>query len=138
MEVSVTYRITADLDTVYQSIVDKNKLNKYFVSYASDDLDKATTITWKWEDYNAECDIYDVMVQDKKQISFTWTANGEARNVNIQLEELSAKSTEIHITEGSFEKDEDQIQKMLQQNQGWTDFICSLKAYLYAGINLRK
>jgi hypothetical protein len=25
----------------------------------------------------------------------------------------------------------------LQQTQGWTDFICSMKAFLYGGINLR-
>ena len=29
------------------------------------------------------------------------------------------------------------IEKALQQTQGWTDFICSMKAFLYCGINLR-
>ncbi|MFT6850543.1 MAG: hypothetical protein ACJATA_001357 [Sphingobacteriales bacterium] len=32
---------------------------------------------------------------------------------------------------------EEGVQRAMRQTQGWTDFICSLKGFLYTGINLR-
>lgn len=137
MKVSVTYTIDRNLPTVYQAIIDKNKLNKYFVSFSSHNLDKAEKIHWKWEDYNAECEISNVNVIENQSISFDWGENGDEKQVFILLEELPDNKTKIKITEGPFNAETD-IAKMLGQNQGWTDFACCLKAYLYAGINLRK
>lgn len=138
MEVSVTYKIDCNLTTVYQAIVDKNKINKYFVTSASDDLDKSEKILWKWDDYSAQAYVYNIEIIENKSIFFTWKANNEERLVKIILSKLPDNKTQISISEGPFAQGENQVQNMLQQNQGWTDFICSLKAYLYAGINLRK
>ncbi len=47
------------------------------------------------------------------------------------------KKTNIEISESGFEMKKKENKKALLQTQGWTDFICSLKAYLYTGVNLR-
>jgi len=57
--------------------------------------------------------------------------------VIINFSEENKGKTNIEITEDSFEENEEGIKRAMGQTQGWTDFICSLKAYLYTGINLR-
>jgi hypothetical protein len=44
----------------------------------------------------------------------------------------------VAITEGGWPKGDEGIQRALGQIRGWTDFICSMKAYLQHGINLRE
>ena len=36
-------------------------------------------------------------------------------------------TTEVNITEKSYENTPEGIKKTMQQTQGWTDFLCSLK-----------
>lgn len=43
----------------------------------------------------------------------------------------------IFITKDAFEANDEGLKKAFQQTQGCTDFVCSLKAYLYTSMNLR-
>lgn len=137
MKVAVNDFIFKDLHTVYQAIVDKNKLQCYFVSHASNSLDQADQLNWEWKDYNASCVVSDIKTIANESISFKWGASGYEKQVVIRLSKEENEKTKIQIEEGEFEMTEESVQKMLGQTQGWTDFICSLKAYLYTGINLR-
>jgi len=76
-------------------------------------------------------------VIENEQITFDWEASGNKATVSMSLSSKEENKTKLVITENSFEANEKGIAKALQQTQGWTDFICSLKAYLYTGINLR-
>lgn len=137
MNVKVSYLISKDIATVFQAIVDKNKLSKYFVSFASHSLDEAKMILWKWEDYNAECEVEVLKVIKNERIEFSWNNGKIKRNVEIELENSTSNSTRITVIEHGFDPVEEHYHEIVQQTQGWTDFICSLKAFLYAGINLR-
>ncbi|MEO9532302.1 MAG: SRPBCC domain-containing protein [Crocinitomicaceae bacterium] len=138
MNVKVSYFISKNIHTVYQAIIDKNHLSKYFVSFASNDLDKAELITWKWEDYNAECQVDQIKTTENQLIEFYWGSETNKRKVAIKLTSESDEKTKITITEFNFEPAAERIKEIAEQTQGWTDFCCSLKAYLYTGINLRK
>ena len=60
-----------------------------------------------------------------------------ATQVTMLFASVDDYITEVEITESSYQNNIEGIKKVMQQTQGWTDFLCSLKAYLYTGINLR-
>ena len=137
LDVNVKDIIFKDIHTVFNAIVDKNIITKYFVSHADKNITEGANIAWEWQDFNAKCNVSVLKVETNKQIVFTWEGNDIQTKVEIHLNALEENKTELIITEKSYNKDEEGIKKVMQQTQGWTDFSCSLKAYLYTGINLR-
>jgi uncharacterized protein YndB with AHSA1/START domain len=137
IQVKVSDHIIRPAEIVFNAIVDPIQITKYFVSDASDSISEGKKIEWEFKDYNVKLDVEVLKVIKNKQITLDWEASGKKSRVSISLNSEKADKTKITITEDSFEDNKDGITKALQQTQGWTDFICSLKAYLYTGINLR-
>ena len=122
---------------VFQAIVDAKKLSGYFISRATKSIEKSQTIIWYFDDYCAELSINVLEVKENESIHFEWVASGILAKVQIILTSENENKTKIQIIEGNWEMNESGVKSALQQTQGWTDFICSMKAYLYTGINLR-
>ncbi|RMA58531.1 SRPBCC domain-containing protein [Ulvibacter antarcticus] len=122
---------------VFEAIVNRDKIIGYFVSSASDSISEGKDIKWEFKEYNVSLQVKVKKVIINEFISFEWSATGEIALVEIRLSSDTANVTTIDITEKPYQTKEEEIKKALQQTQGWTDFICSLKAYLYTGINLR-
>ena len=137
-QVSVQDRILKPIEEVYDAIVDPEKMSGYFISRASKKIEKPETIIWYFDDYGVEFPIYIKKLTPNESIVFEWDASGKMATVEISLERKEANRTEVKITEVGWELTEEGVARALQQTQGWTDFICSLKAYLYTRINLRK
>ncbi|TVZ25337.1 uncharacterized protein YndB with AHSA1/START domain [Gillisia sp. Hel_I_86] len=137
IQVKVTDHVVRPLEKVFNSIIDPVQITKYFVSNASDQLSEGNKVTWVFKDYNVELNVEVLKVIENEQITFNWEASGIKTRVSISLFSEEKNKTKLVITEDSFETNKEGIAKALQQTQGWTDFICSLKAYLYTGINLR-
>ncbi len=137
ISINVKDNIASPIELVYQSIVDANKLCGYFTTKASANLQEGKTITWEFEN-NYQTDIYEIQLIPNQQINFTWGTTGSSTTVEIVLTQINETLTKIDITESSYPFDEKGVKTALGQTQGWTDFICSLKAFLYANINLRK
>ncbi len=135
--VEVKSNIERNIKEVFKAIIDKDKISKYFVSSSSSNLKTGLEITWSWDDVCAEHTINVDKIEENKSVVFYWSANQVKTRVEIRLEELSQNQTQIKIKESAYEKTDEGIIKVMQQTQGWTDFICSLKAYLYTRINLR-
>ncbi len=129
--------IYRNIEQVFATIVSKEKIIKYFVSYASSNLIAGTTVHWEWSDCNANAEVEVVEIKKNNTIVFTWKGNKIKTKVTISLEAVTNQTTKIKIVESSYPTTPEGIQKVMQQTQGWTDFSCSLKAYLYTGINLR-
>ena len=138
MNVKISENITKDLNTVYQAIVNKDQLCCYFTSSASANLNEANRIFWEWADFNVKCEITNVETKENKEIKFNWSSGSSPKTVLIKLTAISDEVTKVDITESEFEFNQGDVKTMLGQTQGWTNFVCCLKAYLYAGINLRK
>jgi uncharacterized protein YndB with AHSA1/START domain len=138
IEVKVKDNIHKPIAEVFDAIVNPSKIIGYFVSSASDKLETGKTISWEFKDYNVSLKVKVLEVIPNELISFEWSATGETALVDIRLNSEAAAKTSITITEKPRKIPKDEIAKALGQTQGWTYFICSLKAYLYTGINLRK
>ncbi len=136
-DVHVEDRIAKTKTEVFNAIVDRHKLTKFFVSRASHDMVEGNTVIWHFDDYGVTIDVKIQEIVKNETIRFRWGASGSEATVSIELSEEDEHRTLIKITESKFGIDKEGILKAMQQTQGWTDFICSLKAYLYTGINLR-
>ena len=136
--VLVKSTIFKPVEKVFNAIINPDELTRYFASKASDKLAMGNKIIWNFEDVGAKCEVQVFKVVENKEIHFEWNAIGTKPSmVNISLESDNENQTNIEITESSFDLSKIGVQEAMGQTQGWTDFICSLKAYLYTGINLR-
>lgn len=135
--VNVKDKIKKPVYEVWDAIINPEKINKYFVSKASAAIEAGKVIHWEFADYNVTIDIEIVQVVLNKSIKFRWDASRKIAEVEMLFSVKNKNETAIEITESAFDLNVDEMQKAMQQTQGWTDFICSLKAYLYTGINLR-
>lgn len=137
ISVNVKDTIASAIETIYTSIIESDKLCGYFTTRSSGNLSEGKTITWEFEN-NYQTDIDQILLIPNKQINFSWGTTGSNTTIEIKLDKINESLTKIEITENSYPFNEKGVKTALGQTQGWTDFICSLKAYLYANINLRK
>jgi uncharacterized protein YndB with AHSA1/START domain len=135
LTVSVNDRINAPLPRVHDAIVDPEKMRHYFISRGDARMTSGAKVEWAWEDVGAKLTA-DVIEVTPARIVFEWTATGPRTRVTITLD-ADGDATKLLITEASFRMMTDGVKGALQQTQGWTDFLCSLKAYLVHGVNLR-
>lgn len=138
MDVKVQAIVRRPVEEVFQAIVSSSHLCGYFTSSSSSDLIEGKTIDWEWDDVGAKISIHVDQVVSNNAIHFRWSATGRERHVHIEFNKQSETSTKIFISEKGFGLNEKEVGLMMGQTEGWTDFLCSLKAYLYTGINLRK
>ncbi|MBI9036426.1 MAG: SRPBCC domain-containing protein [Bacteroidales bacterium] len=137
-EVNVQGSILKPIETVFDAIINPNHITNYFASKVSGEWIEGNTLELNFEDFGVRCEVRVLKRVENQKIHFEWNAiGGTASEVNITLEAIHDKHTNIQISESSFQLSQNDVQKAIEQTQGWTDFICCLKAYLYTGINLR-
>jgi uncharacterized protein YndB with AHSA1/START domain len=137
INVKVKDKVLKPIAEVFEAIVNPDKLSNFFISRASGPIRQGESVTWFFDDIGGQLPIEVKVVHENKLITFDWAASGIKAQVDIHLTVHDPTTTSITITEKSFQLDKTGVSKALQQTQGWTDFICSMKAYLYCGINLR-
>jgi len=135
--VRVEYAIERPLADVHEAIVDPRRMAQYFFSRGSGRMTSGAKLHWEWDDASAKADIKVREVTPTK-ITFLWSATGGGTPTQVTLAlAADGPKTKLVATEGPFELSEDGAKRALQQTQGWTDFCCSLRAYLHHGVNLR-
>ncbi|MCH7963650.1 MAG: SRPBCC family protein [Bacteroidetes bacterium] len=122
---------------VFEAIVDPDKMNKYFITTSTGRIESGKTLTWSWEDYDVSHEVKVQNVEKDKLISFKWEGSGDECLVVISLEPKGENSTLVKITESDWLADFPGAAKCMGQVEGWTNFLCCLKAYLEYGVNLR-
>ncbi len=122
---------------VFEAIVDPGKMNKYFITRSTGRMENGKTLTWSWEEYDVSHEVKVQNVEKDKFISFTWEGSGVECLVVITFEPKGENKTLIKITESDWPADFEGAKKCMGQVEGWTNFLCCLKAYLEYGINLR-
>ena len=122
---------------VFDAIVDPEKMNKYFITTSSGRMDSGKILTWTWEDYDAEHRVKVGKIEKDKLVSFTWEGSGVECLVVITLEPKGENQTLVKITESDWPVDYKGASRCMGQVEGWTHFLCCLKAYLEYGVNLR-
>lgn len=122
---------------IFEAIVKPDKMNKYFISTSTGRMESGKTLIWTWQDFDGELEIRVGKVEKDKVVSFEWGGSGETSVVVITLEQKSEKHTLVKITESDWPADYKGANQCMGQVEGWTNFLCCLKAYLEYGINLR-
>jgi uncharacterized protein YndB with AHSA1/START domain len=137
LKVNLQMGILKPAHDVFEAIVDPEKINKYFISKSTGRIENGKTLKWEWEDFEAIHEIKVQKVEPDKLVSFKWDGSGVECTVNISLESKEAKKTVVKITEEDWAPDFDGAKRCIGQVEGWTHFLCCLKAYLEYSINLR-
>ena len=133
--VRVERRIGRPPTDVLEAIVDPARMASYFISRGSARMTPNAKLEWEWSDVGAKLDIH-VRAVAPDHVTFLWSATGTPTQVTLALT-ADGDGTKLVATELPFELSEDGAARAVQQTQGWTDFCCSLEAYLVHGINLR-
>jgi uncharacterized protein YndB with AHSA1/START domain len=138
VQVSIKDRVLRPISEVFDAIVNPDKLAGFFVSSASGPLKEGATVTWHFADVGGTIPATVKKVKQNEMISFEWAASGVPAQVDIHVEAIDSNTTSVKIVENGWPLDKQGVARALGQTQGWTDFLCSMKAFLYTGINLRK
>jgi uncharacterized protein YndB with AHSA1/START domain len=111
-------------------------MSNYWFSSCTGRVEQGTTITWRYDEYNAEGNINVLAVEENKKIVFSWGGNDQETVVTITLKELDNTSTIIEVNESGLKEDDPEIvNKMIGQKEGWVYMLTCLKGYLENGIN---
>ena len=129
-------KILKPTNEVFEAIVDPEKMSNYWFSSGSARVEQGKTITWRYDEYNAEGVINVLEVDDNEKIVFSWGGENQETIVTITLEKLDELSSIIKVVEsGLQENDPEIVNKMLGQKEGWVYMLTCLKGYLENGVN---
>ena len=128
-------KILRPTNEVFEAFIDPSKIGNFWFSSSSEKWEQGKIITLKYDEYDAQGDIEVLEVEINQKIVFQW---GDGHIVTIKLEELDTVSTIIEVTEEGFkENDDDFINQLLDNKEGWVYMLTCLKGYLEYGDNLR-
>lgn len=145
---SRTYRVRTKINKplaqVFNAVVSKELITKYFSDGASGDLVAGEVIVWQWS--GASDHPVTVTKVEKNQLveivldSLDWQkSNGESYKITVrfEFESLDDNSTMVSISESGWIDTEDGIKGSYDNCEGWTHMLMCLKAFLEFAIDLR-
>ncbi|MBY3238801.1 ATPase [Rhizobium laguerreae] len=139
--IRISGRIGRPVAEVFDAVVNPKKLSSYFTTIggASAPLVKGTTVTW-WKD--APVEVVDLLPESR--IVLRWDGGtGEDKATYKTLVEMDFKALEdggtlVTIAESGWREDEAGRRGTYLNCEGWTQMLCSMKAFVEYGINLRE
>ncbi|WP_421385060.1 SRPBCC family protein [Bacillus salacetis] len=136
MEINITtsMKILMPSSEVFEALVNPEQMSNYWFSSGTGKIEEGKSITWRYEEYNAEGNVNILEVQRPYKIMFTWGDPRQPTTVTITLKEQEKDTTIIRVTESGFTEAPGEIEKMLGQKEGWVYMLTCLKAYLENGV----
>ncbi|WPY98437.1 SRPBCC domain-containing protein [Christiangramia sp. OXR-203] len=140
LRISTKIQVAKSREDVFQTITDRKKLNKFFISEASSDLEAGKRTTWKFPEFKfVEFSVDVLKVEYPEIIVLTWEgAENHITTVTFELTEIEKNQTLVSIVEEGMQNDDEGIAWLGRNSEGWANFLACLKAYLEYGINLRE
>ena len=138
-QITTKFKLLKPTNEVFEAIVDPEKMSNYWFSSGTGRVEQGKTITWRYDEYNAEGIIRVIEVERNKKIVFSWGEYGQETVVTITLTGLDNMNTIIEVNESGLKEDDPEIvSKMIGQKEGWVYMLTCLKGYLENGVtNLR-
>lgn len=128
-------KILKPANEVFEAFIDPSKIGNFWFSSSSEKWEQGKTVTLRYDEYDAQVDIEVMEVEINKKIVFQW---GDGHIVMVTLKKLDTLSTIIEVTEEGFkENDDDLINQLIDNKEGWVYMLTCLKGYLEYGVNLR-
>lgn len=128
-------QVQKPIEEVFEGIVDPEKMTKYFISGSSGRLETDKELMWQFPEFPGEYPVNKIKIDKNRSISFVWD---KETVVNIALEAYSGNNTVVKVTEDGKEYNEDNLQWVIRNTEGWANFLACMKAYLEYGIQLRR
>ena len=142
---TVQTKILKPVAEVFDAIVSKDKLCKYFTDEASGDLEEGQEIQWHWDHYDPWLPVVVDKIIANERIELTldsarWEkTKSEAYPVKVifEFEPLDENNTMLSISEDGWKTDADGLRGSHDNCGGWSHMQMCLKAWLEHGIDLR-
>ncbi len=137
LEIKTAIQAGKPVSVVFEAIANPQQMSDYFIAYGSGRLEEGKTIQWRFPEFDMEFPIRVGKIIPDSYLSYWWTNDGVETLVEITLTPAAAGSTVVTVTEKSRNNDEDGRRWLMQNTEGWANFLACLKAWLEYGINLR-
>ncbi|WP_342599053.1 SRPBCC family protein [Psychrobacillus sp. FSL H8-0483] len=129
------FKILTPASEVFEAFIDPSKIGNFWFSSSSERWEQGKTITLKYDEYNAVVDIKVTEIEVNEKIMFIWGSSEEEHVVTISMKELDDKSTIVEVKEEGFKENDDELLNILVDNkEGWVYMLTCLKGYLEFGI----
>ncbi len=140
---TVQTKIARPVADVFDAVVSKNRMTKYFITEATSDLVEGKEVIWTWGEYGdgpvvvrkvVENELIELAIDSRK-----WKKTEDYAYevlVIFEFEELE-DGTMLKISEQGWRTDEDGLAASHDNCGGWTHMSMCLKAYIEHGIDLR-
>lgn len=131
-------KILKPVNEVYEAFLDPDKIGKFWFSSSSERWQAGKTITLTYNEYNAQVNIKVLEVCENRKIVFEWGTNEKGHLVTITINKLSESESIIEINEEGFnENDDNFINEILDNKEGWVYMLTCLKGYLEFEADIR-
>lgn len=142
LKFQVQAKILKPRSEVFDAIYNPDKLSGYFATGgASGPLEEGATVEWRWHDHpDIVADVVVKRVVKDELIELEWEATEGGYNTQIVMvfEALEPNKTLVKISESGWKESERSLESSYGHCMGWTEMLCSCKAYMEHGIKLRE
>lgn len=138
LEIKVALQIQKPIETIFEAIVNPEKMTNYFISQSTGIMEEGKSLIWKFPEFDFDCPVRVGTVTKNEYISYYWSMDERELLVEFFLTPKENNSTLVTIHEKSMPNDEAGLKWLSGNSFGWSNFLACLKAYVEYGINLRK
>ena len=142
---TVQTKILRPVADVFDAVVSKDRLCRYFTDEASGDLLEGEVIRWRWDHFHATLPVRVSRIVRNERIELTldskaWEkSQDDAYDVRVvmEFEATDDGHTMLSISEEGWKADRDGQKASHENCSGWTHMAMCLKAWIEHGIDLR-
>jgi uncharacterized protein YndB with AHSA1/START domain len=141
---TVSTKIARPVAEVFNAVVAKDRLCRYFVDGTTADLGEGERVVWHWNEWGDFPVIVRRVVPNELIVleidSREWKKTRKesyAVRVIIEFDKLDDNSTMVSISEEGWKIDPDGLKASHDNCGGWQHMAMCLKAYIEHGIDLR-
>ncbi len=153
LKYTVAARISRPIAEVFEAVVDPDKLSNYFTTGgAKGRMETGATVMWDFHDYPGQFPVEIKEVIPNEKIIFEWEAHdadggedgcgagaGYMIHVSMKFSEIDdGARTLIEISEHGWKETKSGLKASYGNCEGWMQMLCSLKAWIEHGVNLRE
>ena len=134
----VSLKIRRPAAEVFEAVVRPEVLSSYFVKTASGPLAEGSSVMWSFAEAPHPFEVKVREVKPSERIVLQWPGgHSYETTVEMVFTPLDDANTLVTVREGPW-RDESGLQGPAGNAGGWMHMLCSLKARLEYGINLRE
>lgn len=129
-------QINKPLSEVFEAVVNPEIMCNYFIAKGSGRMETAAVLFWSFPEFEGSFPLTVTEVVPDERIVFYWGAEDQ-KEVTITFG-LYKDATVVHVTEGSENLTDKNLDWAIGNTEGWTSFLLCMKAWMEYGVNLRK